>query len=74
MDEERLSPQVAEAYDCMAAVFDKVTKEASMLAHYQKQMLEHNLALEKLNASFDEVQSRLERVAAVKPRRNLDLS
>ncbi|CAM4371032.1 unnamed protein product [Lepidochelys olivacea] len=56
----------------MAAALEKLTKEADSLAEHQKLMKKHDIALTQLNKSFDQrvdpvVQSRLERIAAVKP-------
>ncbi|KAH1186579.1 hypothetical protein KIL84_019328 [Mauremys mutica] len=55
------------AYGRLAAALEKLTKEAESLSEYQKLMKKHDTALTQLNKSFDEVQSRLERIAAVKP-------
>ncbi|MEE6472454.1 hypothetical protein FKM82_009610 [Ascaphus truei] len=66
MDTEvcRVSLQV---YGGMAAALEKLSNEATILAEHQKRIREHNLVLKKLNTNFNQVQSRLERVAAVKP-------
>ncbi|TFK06199.1 glucose-induced degradation protein 8-like protein [Platysternon megacephalum] len=55
------------AYGRMAAALEKLTKEADSLVEHQKLMKKHDVALTQLNKSFDQVQSRLERIAAVKP-------
>ncbi|GCB70075.1 hypothetical protein scyTo_0008497 [Scyliorhinus torazame] len=66
MDWERL-PESAKEYERMKGNIEKLTGESSQLAMYQKKMVEHNAVLTRLSQNFNQVQSRLERVAAVKP-------
>lgn len=48
-------------------IAEKLIEESSRLAGHHKEMMQHNVVLSNLCHNFDEVQGRLERVAAVKP-------
>ncbi|GCC29941.1 hypothetical protein chiPu_0008385 [Chiloscyllium punctatum] len=66
MDRELLSDSAKE-YNRMKVNIEKLTEQSSQLAIYQKKMVEHNAVLKNLSQNFNQVQLRLERVAAVKP-------
>ncbi|KAJ8342583.1 hypothetical protein SKAU_G00325110 [Synaphobranchus kaupii] len=58
--------QTRVGYKEIAELLGKLTEETSKLEVHQKKISEHNHALGNLNRSFNQAQTRLERVAAAK--------
>ncbi|KAG5844661.1 hypothetical protein ANANG_G00164850 [Anguilla anguilla] len=61
-----ISEQTRVGYKEIAELLGKLTEETSKLEAHQKKMTEHNHALGNLNRSFNQAQTRLERVAVTK--------
>ncbi|KAJ8275569.1 hypothetical protein COCON_G00073210 [Conger conger] len=61
-----MSEQTRVGYKEIAELLGKLTEETSKLEVHHTKMSEHNHALGNLNRSFNQAQTRLERVAASK--------
>ncbi|KAL4608559.1 hypothetical protein GN956_G24737 [Arapaima gigas] len=61
-----MSEETRVGYKAVAELLEKLTDEARKLEENQEKLVKHNHTLSTLNKSFNQVQSRLEKVAAVK--------
>ncbi|KAG8452746.1 hypothetical protein GDO86_004511 [Hymenochirus boettgeri] len=63
----KFGAESAQVYSGLATALERLTNEATILSEHSKKVIEHHLVLKNVNKSFNQVQCRLERVAAIRP-------